>query len=77
MPSLSVRNLDESIYHRLRVRAANHGISMEEEVRRIILQAVTAPEKMSAVFEKNFGAKNGVELKIARRKRHSPLVFDE
>jgi plasmid stability protein len=77
MASLSVRNLEETVYERLRVRAAKHGVSMEEEVRRIILQAVTVPEKMSAVFEKNFGSRNGIELELPTRKPHRPLKFEK
>ena len=48
MSSLTVRNLDESVKNRLRVRAARHGRSMEEEVRQI-LQNVVAPEQAGQV----------------------------
>lgn len=48
MSSLTVRNLDESVKNRLRVRAARHGRSMEEEVRQI-LQNVVAPEQSGQV----------------------------
>ena len=44
MSSITVRNLDESIKNSLRVRAAGHGWSMEQEVRQILKQAV-APEQ--------------------------------
>jgi len=77
MASLSVRRIDKAIYERLRVRAALHGISMEEEVRQIIVQAVTAPTRISEVFKKYFGLENGVDLTIAERKPHHPLEFDE
>ena len=33
MASITVRNLDDELKQRLRVRAAQHGHSMEEEVR--------------------------------------------
>ena len=46
MASLSVRKLDEETLARLRARAASHGISMEEEARRILKEAVTAPERL-------------------------------
>ena len=46
MSSLTVRNLDESVKNRLRVRAARHGRSMEEEVRQI-LQNIVAPEQQA------------------------------
>lgn len=35
VPSLSVNKLDAKVYKRLRMRAAKHGVSMEEEARRI------------------------------------------
>ena len=35
MASLTIRNLDETLKRRLRLRAAGHGRSMEEEVREI------------------------------------------
>jgi antitoxin FitA len=40
MAQLLVRNLDEDVKARLRVLAAEHGRSMEEEVRAILRQAV-------------------------------------
>lgn len=40
MPSLTIRNLDESLKSRLRQQAARHGCSMEQEVRTILLRAV-------------------------------------
>jgi plasmid stability protein len=40
MASITIRNLDEGLKKRLRIRAAEHGHSMEEEVREILRQAV-------------------------------------
>ena len=62
MASLSVRKLDPRVYEKLRVRAAKHGVSMEEEVRQIIIYAVAVPERVSEVFRKHFGSDNGLEL---------------
>lgn len=42
MPTLTIRGLDEETHARLRVQAAQHGRSMEAEVR-AILQASVAP----------------------------------
>ena len=36
MGSITIRNLDDDLKRRLRVRAAEHGRSMEEEVREIL-----------------------------------------
>ncbi|HXW53757.1 MAG TPA: hypothetical protein VEL47_06605 [Myxococcota bacterium] len=77
MASLSVRKIDKAVYERLRVRAAVHGVSMEEEVRQILEQAVAAPTKISEVFKKYFGPEHGVELTIAKRKPHRPVEFEE
>jgi plasmid stability protein len=40
MASLTVRNLDESVKNSLRLRASQHGCSMEEEVRQILTEVV-------------------------------------
>jgi plasmid stability protein len=44
MAMLTVRNLPDEIHRALRVRAAQHGHSMEAEVREI-LEAVVNPER--------------------------------
>lgn len=40
MAVLTIRNIDDSIKFGLRVQAAQHGCSMEEEARRILAQAL-------------------------------------
>ena len=79
MANLSVRKLDKNAYEQLRIRAAKHGVSMEEEARQIIYQAVSAPEQITGVFQKYFGSKNGVNLDslTKRRKPHEPTDFNE
>ena len=47
MTSITVRNLDDSVKAGLRLRAARHGWSMEQEVRQILQQTV-APEQVGA-----------------------------
>jgi antitoxin FitA len=44
MSTLTVRNLDEDLKTRLRVRAAQHGRSMEAEVREILRESL-APSR--------------------------------
>ncbi|MFN0171930.1 MAG: FitA-like ribbon-helix-helix domain-containing protein [Bryobacteraceae bacterium] len=41
MASITIRRLDESLKARLRVRAASHGRSMEEEARHILKAGLT------------------------------------
>jgi plasmid stability protein len=77
MGNLSVRRLDSQVIEKLRIQAANHGVSMEEEVRHILTRAVAAPHKITDVFLKHFGAKNGIELKISPKQPHEPIDFDE
>jgi len=68
LADLSVGKLDEETYERLRSRASKHGVSMEEEVRRILKKTLSAPESISSIFEKHFGPENGVDLTLPVRK---------
>lgn len=77
MANLSIRNLDENVYTQLRLLAAEHGISMEEEVRQIISHAIATPEKITTVFRKYFGLKNGLNLETPLKKPHEPMDFTE
>lgn len=68
--AVSIRNLDERVKERIRVRAARHGRSMEEEMRVILTDAVTEPEEDRGLFQAlldRFGALGGVELDIPAR----------
>ena len=77
MASLSVRRIDEETYGRLRVRAAENGVSMEEEVRRILQRAVAAPDRLGDLALEYFGSEHGVDLEIAPRQLHQVLDLDE
>lgn len=77
MASLSVRQLNDKAYQQLRLLAKEHGVSVEEEARRIIYQAVAAPARLGDVFKKHFGPDKGVDLKLPRRKPHQPMDFEE
>jgi plasmid stability protein len=74
---LSVRKIDDDVYERLKTRARNHGVSMEEEVRRLIAQSVSAPENLAALARRCFGPEHGVVLEIPPRQPHEPLEFEE
>lgn len=76
MASLSVRRIDDDIYERLRQRAAERGVSMEEEARRIIRQAVAAPRNLGVLALECFGPDHGVELTLPRHEPHEPLDFE-
>lgn len=75
MANLSIRKLDDETITRLRIRAAHHRISMEEEARRILRQAVTTPKRLGDLSVQFFGAESGVELELPQRAPHEPLSF--
>ncbi len=70
MASISVRNLSDEVRDRLRLMAASHGRSMEEEVRSILTAAVeqrATPDNLFVSLVERFGAIGGVELELPRR----------
>lgn len=77
MASLSVRRIDDKVVDKLRLRATRHGVSMEEEVRRIIEQAVSNPVRLGEMAIHYFGASYGMELNIPEHKSHTPLDLSE
>lgn len=71
MASITIRNLDDDVRTRLRIRAAEHSRSMEEEVRVILRDAVSsaesAPRDLAAFTRQCFAPLGGVELEIPLR----------
>ncbi|MGH4019901.1 MAG: FitA-like ribbon-helix-helix domain-containing protein [Pseudonocardiaceae bacterium] len=70
MAAVSIRNLDEEVKQRLRLRAARHGRSMESEIRAILVEAVSEPKGSEGLFTTildRFGAIGGVELEVPPR----------
>ena len=67
MASLSILNLDDETYERLRARAARRGVAVEEEARQILTQAVSPPERLGDLFLKVFGPSRGVNLDFPPR----------
>jgi len=76
MINISVRKIEDDVAQHLRDRAAAHGVSMEEEVRRIIKQAVLSPENLGDMAIDFFGKENGVELELVKHQPHQALSFD-
>lgn len=65
MASLTIRNIDETLKRQLRLRAAGHGRSMEEEVREILRSTVgpsPTPADLGQRIHARFAALGGVEL---------------
>ena len=74
MPSLSVRKIDEDTMRLLRIQAAKHGTSMEEEVRQILKKAVSTPENLGDLAIKLFSpAYSNEELILPEREFHEPV----
>ena len=81
MASITVRNLDDDVKTRLRMRAARHGRSMEEEARLILAEAVereTVPAKgLGTIIHELFKPYGGVELELPPREpAREPPRFD-
>jgi plasmid stability protein len=79
MAAISVRDLNEDVAARLKVRAARHGRSMEAEVRAILTDILTGggddrPNLGQAIRER-FADIGGVELEIPAR-RDMPRAAD-
>lgn len=70
MAAISVRNLEDDVKERLRVRAARNGRSMESEVRAILVEAVSEPDRKVGLFDAlmdRFGEVGGIDLELAPR----------
>ena len=70
MASITIRNLDDGLKRRLRVRAAENGRSMEEEARDILrrtLGEAPPPKDLGRAIHARFATLGGVELKLPER----------
>ncbi|MGB7552764.1 MAG: hypothetical protein WBM04_00210 [Candidatus Korobacteraceae bacterium] len=71
MATLTIRQLDEKTKGRLRVQAAQHGRSMEQEAREILRSALVPTRKQEKslveAIRERFGPLGGVELDLPKR----------
>ena len=71
MASITIRNLDDEVITRLRVRASAKGRSMEQEARLILASAVdrelTPVERLGTAIHELFKPFGGVELELPTR----------
>jgi len=71
MASITIRQLEETTKRKLRIRAARHGRSMEQEARAILKAAVSQPEEqpkdLVEAIRRRFAKYGGVELNIPPR----------
>ena len=81
MATLTIRNLDAALKERLRVRAAQHGRSMEAEVRAILQDTLNKPERpevnLYQRIRSRFAPLGGVDLELPPREpAPEPPRFD-
>lgn len=81
MASITIRNLDEGLKSRLRVQAAIHGRSMEDEARDILRSVLNRHPQPAAnladTIHSRFAALGGVDLPVAPREpMREPPAFD-
>jgi plasmid stability protein len=74
MATLTIRNLDEGTKAQLRIQAARHGRSIEEEARTILREAIEAKQPSAATTQglgsrihTHFAQFGGVELELPQR----------
>ena len=71
MAGITIRNLDDEVKTRLRVRAAEHHRSMAEEARTILRDAVNGgrdgPRDLAKFTRECFAPLGGVELELPPR----------
>ena len=80
MASITIRNLDETLKKQLRIRAAQHGRSMEEEAREVLrmvlAESIQPPQDLARTIRQRFAAVGGVELELpAREPAREPPDF--
>jgi antitoxin FitA len=71
MAALTIRKLDQKTKTRLRVRAAHHGRSMEEEAREILRSALTTSSRtkgnLAEAIRRRFASFGGIEISLPQR----------
>jgi plasmid stability protein len=80
MAVMTIRNIDDAIKKRLRVRAAVNGRSMEDEARDILRSALSTddprPRNLGQAINERFGPLGGVDLPdVPREAIRQPVDF--
>ena len=81
MASITVRNLDDGLKRRLRIRAAENGRSMEQEARDILRAALDEDsptgKDLASAIRARFAPLGGIELELPPREpMREPPRFD-
>ena len=78
MSSITIRNLDDSLKASLRLRAARHGLSMEQEVRNILQTTLSAESGLTSGLSfaqrinQRFKGLGGEALAVSERQETRP-----
>jgi plasmid stability protein len=70
MASITIRRLEENVKSKLRLRAAMHGRSMEEEAREILKAGVSAQSEglnLAESIRRHIAPLGGIDLALPRR----------
>lgn len=79
MAVLTIRNIDDAIKTGLRVQAARHGWSMEEEARRILAQALQGAQAempLGSRLRQHFAGVGELDIPPRRPARAAPVLSD-
>jgi plasmid stability protein len=74
MANISVRKIDNDVLKQLRLRAVEHGCSMEEEVRQIIKAAVSPPDQLGDFVTALFASTYDGEAFVLPEREHSEPI---
>jgi plasmid stability protein len=81
MGSLTLRNIDDTLKAKLRLSAAENGVSMEEEARKILRLYLLEQRGSAGIgsrISRRFAAAGGVNLPDTRRSQpRKPPAFSE
>jgi plasmid stability protein len=81
MAALTIRNVDDAIKQSLRIRAAQHGVSMEEEARRILRDAlvrVSQPQPLGQRLKQRFAEVADADFELPSRQiSRTPPDWDD
>ena len=81
MAVMTIRNIDDTIKNRLRVRAAIHGRSMEDEARDILRSALSTElprsNDLGHAIHRRFAKLGGVYLPVTPREPIRAMDFGE
>ena len=82
MASITIRNLDDSLKSRLRIQAAIHGRSMEDEARDILRSSLNrqprGPKNLGSAIKAQFKPLGGFDMpEMPSEPMREPPAFDE